>query len=120
MRLMLGPLVWLTIACGGSTTKAATADAAGVDSGEDATTCPPGSMIPDAAVYMCEAGPAGSIGCHAPPDDPSNTNVYPSGCVMYLPRKAAMCAGQCCPPQPCDCQELPPVFDAGLSFICPL
>jgi hypothetical protein len=120
MRLMLGVLVCLTLACGGSTMKAAVGDA-GIDSSEDASMCPPGSIvptIPDADVYLCEAGPVGSAGCPAASGDP--IALYPEGCVKLLPGSGGFCSGPCCGPNTCICQRAPGLDDGGLEFVCPL
>jgi hypothetical protein len=123
MRLALGFVVSLMAACGGSVTKAAdagggaTGDAAATDSSEDAVTCPPGSTIPDADVYMCEAGPAGSVGCTGESPATQNT-IYPAGCVLLLTHASGFCGGTCCGPQSCTCQQNP-ARDGGLEFICP-
>jgi hypothetical protein len=100
----------LTGACGGSATTAAS------DAGEDAQTCQAVALIPDAAVYMCEAGAPGSVGCRASTLDPNAAadTVYPEGCSVTLPKPSTFCG-----PIGCTCQQLP-FGDAGLQFICPL
>jgi hypothetical protein len=101
----------LMTACGGSATMAAS------DAGEDALTCQEVAFIPDAAVYMCEAGPPGAVGCPVSGLDPNaagNSNLYPEGCSVTLPRRSTFCG-----PIGCTCQQLS-FGDAGLQFICPL
>ncbi len=91
---------------------------AAADSGEDAQTCQAVAVIPDAAIYTCEAGPTGSVGCRAAGLDPNaagNTNVYPEGCTVMLPIPSTFCG-----PIGCTCQQFPGPGDAGLQFICPL
>ncbi len=88
-------------------------DAAGTDAGEDA--CPPGSTVPDAAVFLCDAGPAGSAGCTSPLGDPNV--VYPEGCMMLMPHRGAFCSGLCCGPLECTCQSFPGA--PGPVFVCP-
>ncbi len=117
----------MTAACGGSVTRAADAGGGGgdgpadsapeTDSGEDAQTCQEVALIPDAAVYTCEAGPPASAGCRAPGLDPNaagNTNVYPEGCTVTLPTPSTFCG-----PVGCTCQRTPGFDDGGLQFICP-
>jgi hypothetical protein len=114
----------LLAACGGSVTNAADAGvdrgdgaASETDSGEDASACPPGSKVPDADVYLCQAAPAGSAGCQASVGDPRA--IYPEGCMMLLPHPGGFCAGPCCGPLECVCQRTPGFDDGGLEFICP-
>ena len=101
----------LTASCGGSAAMGAS------DAGDDAQTCQEVALIPDAAVYMCEAGPPGSVGCRASPMDPNaaaDLNLYPEGCEVTLPRPSTFCG-----PIGCTCQPLP-FGDAGPQFVCPL
>jgi hypothetical protein len=87
------------------------------DAGEEAGTCQEVASIPDAAVYACEAGGPGSVGCRAPALDPnaaSDTNLYPAGCSVTLPMASTFCG-----PIGCTCQQVP-FEDAGLQFVCPL
>jgi hypothetical protein len=107
----------LMTACGSSSTNTLT-DAGEPDAGEDALTCQQANPLPDAAVYMCEAGLPGSAGCRAPRLDPNATsdpNVYPEGCLVSLPVASSFCG-----PIGCTCQQLPGPGDAGPQFICPL
>ena len=83
----------LITACGSSSTNTVT-DAGETDGGEDALTCQQATPVPDAAVYMCEAGLPGSAGCRAPRLDPNATsdpNVYPEGCLVTLPLAGSFC-----------------------------
>jgi hypothetical protein len=101
----------LMAACGGSGTGSAVVDAG---SSEDAC----GVMVPDAAIYSCEAGPPGSVGCRASALDPSaasDPNVYPQGCTVTLPVQSTFCG-----PVGCMCLPNPTMHDAGLQFVCPL
>jgi hypothetical protein len=111
-------------ACGGSVTgtddagHAATDDATEEDSGADALMCPPGSALPDANVYQCEAGPPGSAGCQALSGDPDA--VYPAGCSLERTIRGGFCAGPCCGPLACTCQPFPgPNGAMSLQFVCP-
>src|ERR1700722_9965626 len=90
-------------ACGGSVTTAN--DASEADSGADALMCPPGSAVPDANVYQCEAGPPGSAGCQALSGDPGA--VYPAGCALERSIQGGFCEGPCCGPLSCTCQPVP-------------
>jgi hypothetical protein len=141
-----------TMACGGAATNGPNSDASnappdsgsaarmdsgdgappdsgsGMDSGDDAP-CPFGELrqtIPDTAIYMCEAGPASSVGCPAPagldPNAATNTNVYPEGCEVMLPIPARSCVSAnfgpfCCGAQRCGCTISGPgnggQFDCG-------
>jgi hypothetical protein len=111
MRLILGILLCQAVACGGSTTKASDSDAMSTDSGEDGAVCPP-TGSPDADVYMCEAGPAGSVGCSAGQLG-DKTSIYPEGCQVLLTRCSTF--GQVS----CTCQRTPGFDDGGLEFVCP-
>jgi hypothetical protein len=120
ISLLLGAA--LVAACGGTVKN--TADAGGGGSGAaEASSCPPGSMVPDAAVYGCEAEPPGSVGCAASGVDPQATSeprVYSEGCVVTLPMRGGFCAGPCCGGLQCFCQHVPSAFnDGGLQFVCP-
>ncbi len=108
--------VTLMTACGGSVTKAADRGGGGGDGGS-ASMCPPSSTIPDADVYLCEAGPAGSEGCRASVGDPAA--IYPEGCMMLSTFQSGFCSGTCCGPLQCICQRTPGFDDGGLVFICP-
>jgi hypothetical protein len=115
-RILVLLVAALTAACGGGVTKAPDAGGGGGD-GEDAAMCPPSSTIPDADIYQCEAGPAGSAGCRASVGDPIAT--YPEGCVMLSTLHQGFCSGQCCGPLQCTCQRIPGFDDGGLEFVCP-
>jgi hypothetical protein len=112
-------------ACGGSVTIADDAgrrpgidDASEADSGADALMCPPGSAVPDANVYQCEAGPPGSAGCQALSGDPGA--VYPAGCALERSIQGGFCEGPCCGPLSCTCQPVPgPGGAMSLQFVCP-
>jgi hypothetical protein len=118
MNRFLSALVAATMAaaCGGSVTKTADAGGSGGDGGI-AAMCPPSSTIPDADVYLCEAGPAGSEGCRASVGDP--IAIYPEGCMMLSTFRQGFCSGTCCGPLQCTCQRTPGFDDGGLVFICP-
>ena len=75
-------------------------------------------MVPDAAVFSCEAEPPGSVGCLASELDPSlasDLNTYPEGCSVALPIQSTFCG-----PVGCACMQNPSDHDAGLQFVCPL
>lgn len=93
-----------------------TRDAAEADSSDGTAACPTGSIDPDAAIYTCEAGVAGSVGCQSPLGDQSV--IYPEGCTLFRPQFG--CAARCCATMGCTCQLVnlsgPP--DGGLVFAC--
>jgi hypothetical protein len=79
-------------------------------------------MLADANVYLCEAGPVGSVGCEAMKGDQSV--VYPVGCQLVLPT-----VGTFCTQTTCNCQEVPIAVptdagtftgDSSLEFACGL
>ena len=114
-------LAFAIVGCGGTTTSPGAEDggrdATVGDGGADAEMCPPSTIIPDAAVYSCDAAAPGAKGCRA--RDPNDTNVYPLGCVVHLPQVQGGCGGPCCGPQECTCDSVP-FGDAGAEFVCPL
>jgi hypothetical protein len=92
------------------------------DAGADSSACPPGTEVPDAAVYMCEAGAPGAPGC--PPmgtgaGSSGGTVSYPEGCMVVAPIQGAFCDGTCCGPLTCTCQTFPTPTGTTLSFVCP-
>jgi hypothetical protein len=108
----------LTVGCGGSSTTSPKADS-GADSGPGTQTCQPTGLIPDASVYTCEAGPAGSVGCRAfslVPNTAGDHKLYPEGCMVTLPMPSGFAP---CSPMQCTCQRTPGLDDGGPEFICP-
>jgi hypothetical protein len=112
--ILLG--VSLAVGCGGSSATTSPKADSGADSGAGTPTCQPTGLIPDAAVYTCEAGPAGSAGCRATVVDPSDHNLYREGCMVTLPMPSGFAP---CSPLQCTCQRTPGFDDGGLEFICP-
>jgi hypothetical protein len=108
--ILLGTV--LAVGCGGSATTAPSADS-GV--GADASSCSSPGSIPDAAIYTCDAGPSGSVGCRSP-IVPMGPSVYPEGCMVTLPTPSGFAP---CSPLQCTCQRTPGFDDGGLEFICP-
>ena len=116
----------LLAACGGSVTKGPSAGDGGgdgsaglpsePDSGDDAAMCPASSTIPDADVYLCEAGPPGSAGCPSVRDP---MVIYPEGCMKLSTFPGGFCSGPCCGPLQCTCQTIPGFDDGGFEFVCP-
>lgn len=108
----------LAVGCGGSVTTSQKADsgATTADSGNNTPTCQATGLIPDAAVYTCEAGPAGFAGCRASVLVAGDHNLYPDGCMVTLPMPSGF---DPCAPLQCMCQETPGFEDGGLEFICP-
>ena len=88
----------------------------------DRDACPPGLQIPDAAVYMCEAGAPGAAGC--PGTSGGSGPLYPEGCMKVIPASSAACSGPCCGPVVCTCEALVAVGVGissltGFEFVCP-
>jgi hypothetical protein len=128
-------LVLLLLAgCGGATVgdlgDASARDASLSDAGvrdgappaDTAEDCPQGTpAIPSAAVYACDAGAPPDAGCaaaHGDPNAPRDPHIYPLGCVVTLPVVQGACAGVCCGPQTCMCQNAS--LPGGAQFLCPL
>jgi hypothetical protein len=91
-----------------------------VGSGSDAAVACP-NTIPSAVVYLCDAGPPGTVGCQAAGADPNratNHNVYPQGCIVILPLEPSLESYPLCT-VPCAC-TLFSIDDAGSSgWVCP-